>query len=366
MKVLVTGANGFLGRNLTVRLSELEHEVLPIGREDSEAAWASAVRKADAIVHLAGTNRSLDPVDFETGNVGLTERLRGLAAAAGKRTPIVYASSIQAANDSPYGLSKAAAEQILFDHANATGARVAVYRLPNVFGKWARISYNSAVATFCHRIARGEPIDIHDATAPLQLAYVDDVTGAFLPLLGGAFETGYHDVSPVYQTTVGEVADIIRDFAEARRTLTTPRVGVGLTRALYATYLSYLPVAEFDYCVPIHADDRGRFVEMLKTQDSGQFSYFTARPGITRGDHYHHSKVEKFLVISGSARFAFRHIQTGERHEIEVDGAEGRIVETIPGWSHNVTNTGETELVVMLWANEIFDRNRPDTVALKV
>lgn len=366
MKVLVTGARGFVGQNLAVRLGELGHEVLAIGREADDAAWALAVRDAEAVIHLAGTNRPLDPTEFETGNVGLTRRLCDLLAEAGNTAPIMYASSIQAASDNPYGRSKAAAEQVLLDHAQATGARVAVFRLPNVFGKWARPDYNSAVATFCHRIARGEPIEIHDPAAPLRLVYVDDVIDAFLPLLGGAFETGHKDMAPVYETTVGEVADLIRSFPASRDTMVTPRVGTGLVRALYSTYLSYLPVDTFHYDVPIHADPRGRFVEMLKTSDSGQFSYFTAGPGITRGDHYHHSKVEKFLVISGKAHFGFRQIQTGETHEIIVDGSEGRIVETIPGWTHNITNVGNGEMVVMLWANEIFDRARPDTIAMKV
>jgi UDP-2-acetamido-2,6-beta-L-arabino-hexul-4-ose reductase len=366
VKVLITGARGFIGRNLTVRLAELGHDVLAIGREDSEDAWSDAAQAADAVVHLAGVNRPSDVAEFETGNVGLTRRLCALLADAGSQVPIIYASSIQAENHNPYGRSKAAAEQALLAHAKATGVPVAILRLPNVFGKWARISYNSAVATFCHRVARGEAIDIHDPAALLKLVYIDDVIEAVLPLLAGAFPTGRQPISPIYETTVGKVADIIRSFPESRNTLVTPRVGAGLMRALYSTYLSYLPVEGFDYCVPTHADQRGRFVEMLKTSDSGQFSYFTAGPGVTRGDHYHHSKVEKFLVISGKAHFGFRHIETGERHEIVVDGREGRIVETIPGWTHNITNTGEGELLVMLWANEVFDRARPDTVAMKV
>lgn len=366
MKILVTGAHGFVGRNLTVRLRELGHDVLGIGREDDDAAWSDAARMADAVVHLAGINRPTDPAEFETGNVGLTRRLCDLLAEKGNLAPVLYASSTQAQNDNPYGRSKAAAERVLLDHATATGAPVAIFRLPNVFGKWTKPGYNSAVATFCHRIARGEAIEIHDPSAPLRLVYVDDVIEAFLPLLNGGFATGQFEASPVHATRVGDVADIIRGFPASRDTLITPRVGTGLVRALYSTYLSYLPTADFDYRVPIHADPRGRFVEMLKTVDSGQFSYFTAGPGITRGDHYHHSKAEKFLVISGRAHFGFRQIETGERHEIVVEGAEGRIVETIPGWTHNITNIGDGELVVMLWANEIFDRERPDTVAMKV
>ena len=366
MKVLVTGANGFLGRNLAVRLREERHEAFLIGRHSDAAAWENAVRQADAVVHLAGVNRPDDPADFESGNVGLTEKLCALLAESGRATPVIYSSSIQAVHETPYGRTKAAAETIILAHAAANGAGVAVLRLPNVFGKWARISYNSVIATFCHRVARGEDMLVHDPAAPLQLIYVDDVINGILPLLGGRFETGYHDLSPVYQITVGEVAEIIRSFATSRETLLTSRVGAGLVRALYSTYLSYLPMADFEYRVPIHADARGRFVEMLKTPDCGQVSYFTAGPGITRGDHYHHTKAEKFLVISGKAHFGFRHILSGERHQITVEGSEGRIVETIPGWTHNVTNVGEGELVVMLWANEVFNRDRPDTVPLEV
>lgn len=366
MKVLVTGANGFIGRNLAVRLGEAGHEVLGLGREDNEDVWRKAVRDADAVVHLAGVNRPVDVSEFETGNTSLTQRLCALLAEAGNSAPIILSSSTQAERPQPYGRSKAMAEDALRAHGRATGAPVAIFRLPNVFGKWARPDYNSAVATFCHRIARGEAITINDANAPLRLVYIDDVVDCFLRLIEDKFTSGDHEVTPEYKTTVGEVANILSSFPESRDSLVVPSVGTGLVRALYSTYLSYLPPSHFDYLVPIHADPRGRFVEMLKTRDSGQFSYFTAGPGVKRGEHYHHSKVEKFLVISGKAHFGFRQILTGERHELVVDGNEGRIVETVPGWTHNITNIGEGELVVMLWANEIFDRSRPDTIALKV
>ncbi|QPQ54434.1 NAD-dependent epimerase/dehydratase family protein [Allosphingosinicella flava] len=366
MRLLVTGANGFLGKNVVVRAGELGHEVIRLGRDDDQDAWSAAVRNADVVVHLAGVNRATEEFEFAMGNVELTQRLCDLLARAGNRAPILYSSSIQAGHDHPYGQSKAAAEDAQLDYSSRMNSPVAIFRLPNVFGKWARPNYNSAVATFCHRVARDEPIEVHDAAAALQLVYVDDVVDTFLRLIEASFKTGYHHIAPVYETTVGEVADIIRSFPLSRDTLITPRVGTGLVRALYSTYLSYLPTECFEYHLPIHADPRGRFVEMLKTPDCGQFSYFTAGPGVTRGDHYHHSKVEKFLVISGTARFGFRHIQTEECHEIVVQGQEARVVETIPGWTHNITNIGEGELVVMLWANEIFDRDRPDTFAMKV
>jgi UDP-2-acetamido-2,6-beta-L-arabino-hexul-4-ose reductase len=367
--ILVTGPNGFIGRTLCLRLAETGHDVIGIGRNHTEADLRDAASRASFVFHLAGINRPDDPAEFASGNAGFTETLCGALAAAGSTAPIVYTSSIQADADNPYGASKLAAENTLLRHGEATGAAIHLYRLPNVFGKWARPNYNSAVATFCHNIARGQPIAIHDPHAALRLVYVDDVVDAFLGLLADApADSGFRDVSPVYTTTVGEVAEIVRGFPRSRESLLTPRVGVGLVRALYSTYLSYLPVEDFAYTVPVHGreDPRGVFVEMLKTPDAGQFAYFVAHPGVTRGDHYHHSKAEKFLVIAGIANFGFRHIVTGERYDLVVRGGEGRIVETIPGWTHNITNTGEDDLIVMLWANEIFDRDRPDTIAAGV
>ncbi|MDY0050528.1 MAG: hypothetical protein RBR73_07255, partial [Halothiobacillaceae bacterium] len=248
-----------------------------------------------------------------------------------------------------------------------TGNAAHVFRLPNVFGKWCKPNYNSVVATFCHNIARGLPIQINDPAAPITLVYVDDVIGRFFQLMEGAVTAvdaeGFATVAPQYTTTVGELAKLIQSFRESRKTLTTERVGTGLVRALYATYVSYLPVESFTYPVPQHGDPRGVFVEMLKTPDCGQFSFFTAQPGVTRGGHYHHSKTEKFLVIKGAARFRFRHMQTGETHELVTRGDKAEIVETVPGWAHDITNIGSDEMVVMLWANEVFDRSKSDTYA---
>lgn len=367
MAVLVTGAHGFIGRNLRVHLAERRAEVIPIGSQDDEAALAEAVARADFVFHLAGVNRPQDEADFIAGNVDLTRRLCDLLAATGRRIPLVLSSSTQAERDNPYGRSKRAGEDIAFEHGRRTGAPVRVFRLTNVFGKWARPNYNSAVATFCHNVARGLPLTINDPAAPLSLIHVDDVVRAFLNVLDRPGEGAeFAAAEPVHDTTVGAVADMISGFMRDRQTLMIDRVGTGLPRALYSTFLSYLDPEAFDYQVPRHADPRGVFVEMLKTPDCGQFSYFTAGPGITRGGHYHHTKTEKFLVLTGEARFGFRHILTGQRHELVTRGGEGRIVETIPGWTHDITNIGDAELVVMLWANEIFDRERPDTVAEKV
>ena len=372
MRVLITGANGFVGRNLQLFLAERKDiEVVCFTREHAPAQFPDLLRGVDFVFHLAGVNRPQDPLEFVAGNSDLTTALvtavEAEMRASGKKVPIVYTSSIQAAYDNPYGTSKRVAETALQAFALRTGASALVFRLPNVFGKWCKPNYNSAVATFCHNIARDLPIQINNPVAPLTLVYVDDVIGRFFQLLSGAEPSvdaeGFATVAPQFTTTVGELARLIGSFRDSRNTLMTERVGTGLVRALYATYVSYLPVASFTYRVPQHGDPRGVFVEMLKTPDCGQFSFFTAHPGITRGGHYHHSKTEKFLVVKGEARFRFRHMQTGETHELVTSGAWAEIVETVPGWTHDITNIGSEEMVVMLWANEVFDRSKPDTYA---
>ena len=316
---------------------------------------------------MAGVNRPDHPNEFMEGNIHLTELLCSAIKATGRHIPVAYSSSIQAENSNDYGRSKQAAEEALIRLQQHTGNPVFIYRLPNVFGKWSKPNYNSAVATFCHNIARGLPIQINDPAAMIRLVYVDDVIDSFLSLisLGSArnatSNSTYVEVSPEYKITVGNLADQIRSFRDSRHSLFTDSVGEGLPRALYSTYLSFLPPASFAYAVPQHSDSRGTFVEMLKTPDCGQFSFFTAHPGITRGGHYHHTKTEKFLVIKGKAKFGFRHMVTNETFELETSGDEPRIVETVPGWTHDITNVGDEELVCMLWANEIFDREKPDT-----
>ncbi|KFC69457.1 capsular polysaccharide biosynthesis protein CapF [Massilia sp. LC238] len=372
MRVLITGAGGFVGKNLQLHLAERRDvEVVPYTRADDLASLPSLVAGVDFVFHLAGVNRPQDPAEFIAGNVDLTEALCAAVGAAaqatGKKIPVVYTSSIQAERDNDYGSSKRGAENALFELSRQHGIPVHVFRLPNVFGKWCKPNYNSAVATFCHNVARGLPIQVNDPSAPVTLVYVDDVIERFVQLMDGADAaldaSGFATISPQYTTTVGELAEKIAAFKGSRETLMTDRVGTGLLRALYSTYLSYLPVELFTYPVPKHGDPRGVFVEMLKTPDSGQFSYFTAHPGITRGGHYHHTKTEKFLVIKGTARFKFRHMLTGETHELTTTGGEPEIVETVPGWTHDITNIGSDEMVVMLWANEVFDRSRPDTFA---
>ena len=371
-RVLVTGANGFIGKNLVVRLRELaQFAVTEFVRGDAPEALPGLLAQADAVVHLAGENRPADEAAFARVNTGLTVALCDALAAeqqrSGRQLPLVLASSAQAERDNPYGQSKLAAEQAVQNLCGASGHSAIVYRLPGVFGKWCKPNYNSVVATFSHNIALGLPIQINDPAARLQLVYVDDVVTSFIAALD-APEPGMTrgELTPLYTTTLGELAQQIRSFKDCRTSLMSERVGTGLIRALYATYLSYLPKERFAYDVLVHGDPRGVFVEMLKTPDSGQFSYFTAHPGITRGGHYHHTKTEKFLVIQGRALFRFRHLLTGELSELVTSGDKPQVVDTIPGWVHDITNVGDDEMVVMLWANEVFDRANPDTVATPI
>lgn len=369
MKILITGSEGFIGKNLKLWYTEKKNiEILEYTRESTYQDFLNNISQADFIFHLAGVNRPQNSVDFYSGNTELTKILVDAVARSKKKTPILYTSSIQAEQDNLYGQSKYQAEQILLKYHDQTGADIFLYRLPNVFGKWSRPNYNSAVATFCYNTAHNLPIQINDPDVMLRLIYIDDVMTSFDKAMNGIEQTYNHFISVdhiTYSISVGNLARQIQAFQECRKTLVSEQVGSGLIRALYATYMSYLPSESFSYTIPQYADSRGTFIEMLKTKDSGQFSFFTAHPGITRGEHYHHSKTEKFLVISGQARFKFRHVLTGEKFELVTNGQEARVVDTIPGWAHDITNIGQNEMIVMLWANENFDRTRPDTISCK-
>lgn len=368
MKVLITGANGFVGQNLKLRLREISSvEVVSFTRDQDIGELSTLILDADFIFHLAGVNRPQDPSEFVSGNVDLTRELCRAIADSGRFIPVLYTSSIQADLDNPYGLSKKGAEQQLIALAATNNNPVHIFRLPNVFGKWARPNYNSAVATFCHNIARDLPIQINDPAAKVNLVYIDDVVDHFIDVMEGRLSGDpFVTVQPQYSISVGELVNHIRAFRGSRDTLITEPVGTGLVRALYSTYVSYLSPEAFAYEVPKYGDPRGVFVEMLKTPDAGQFSFFTAHPGITRGGHYHHTKTEKFLVIKGKACFRFRHMLTGQFYELDTSGELPQIVETVPGWTHDITNVGDEEMIVMLWANEVFDRERPDTYACPV
>jgi len=367
MNILVTGANGFIGKNLCIHLKEAGFESIEtITRDDTDESIDKKVNSADFIYHLAGVNRPENDAEFQAGNTDLTKKIVDILVNNKRSTPILLTSSIQAELNNPYGKSKAGAESAIFSYREKTGSTAYIYRLPNVFGKWCKPNYNSAVATFCYNVINDLPITVHKADAPINLVYIDDVCHAFVNLLINTPSKSeeYNYVEPVYKTTVGKIVSLLNDYKQSRTSLITSKVGVGFERALYSTYLSYFKPEQFNYDVPSYTDERGSFSEMLKTNDSGQFSFFTAHPGITRGGHYHHTKNEKFLVLKGDARFKFKHIVTGEEYELTTSEQVRTIVETIPGWTHDITNIGTEDLIVMLWANEIFDRKKPDTVAM--
>jgi len=364
--VVVTGAGGFIGRNLAVRLAEAGLAPMAISRQTTQDQAERWLSQADVVVHLAGAVRPQDPAEFAE-TVDYAAWVAGVIERGERRPLVICASSVRADDDTAYGASKRAVEHQILDLAARGWARPAIYRLPNVFGKWARPNYNSCVATFCNNLARGLPIRIDDPDAMLSLLYVDDLIDQWLALiLEQVDEGGFFEVSGACPATVGQVAEMIAAFADGRGAGQIQAVGAGLTRALYATFISTLPADAFSYPLTAHTDPRGSFIEILKTPASGQVSYFTAHPGVTRGGHYHHSKVEKFLIVHGEALFRFRHILSGDVHEVRTSAETPMVVETIPGWAHDVTNIGQDTMVSLIWASEVFDRARPDTVAATV
>lgn len=369
MRILVTGADGFIGKNLLARLKEdSSFKVSTFLRCDSEESLYQEIFCADAIVHLAGENRPASLEQFDVVNRLLTEKICRILRDLNKKIPIILSSSIQAELDNSYGKSKKAAEIAVMALATENENPIAIYRLPGVFGKWCKPNYNSVVATFCYNIAHELPIQVNESDFLIKLVYIDDVISSFLKYLRSEFICGVEKITvqPEYSCSIKDLAFQINQFKNCRNTLISEKVGSGFVRALYSTYVSYLPNEKFTYKLSSHVDNRGSFVEVLKTKDSGQFSYFTAHPGITRGGHYHHTKTEKFLVIKGTAKFRFNNIITGERYTVETSNFEPVVVETIPGWAHDITNIGDDELIVMLWANEVFDHNNPDTIMRKM
>jgi len=367
MNVLVTGASGFIGKNLVIRLNELGIKTESYNRENSIQDLPALFKKTDFIVHLAGENRPVDDKDFDVVNTGLTMSICDALRSSGESTPIILASSTQAEIENAYGKSKLNAEAAVKTLEIDTGCPVHVYRLPGVFGKWCKPHYNSVVATFCHNISHNLPIQVNNPDFELSLVYIDDVVEEFVKIIQGAKgDKKELSVQPEYKIKLGDLADQIKIFKESRDSLISEKVGSGLIRKLYSTYLSYLSPEQFSYLIPSYGDERGMFAEILKTKDSGQFSFFTAKPGVTRGGHYHHSKTEKFLVVQGKVRFGFRQVALDETYEIITTSKELKIVETVPGWAHDITNIGTEDIIVMLWANEIFDPENPDTIAHKV
>ena len=383
MRVLVTGAKGFVGKNLCLALGRMEGvEVLRYDLGNTRAELEEWAGSCDFVFHLAGVNRPKDPAEFATGNAGFTEEL--LALLARRPVPVLLSSSIQAALDNDYGKSKAAAEEAVRAYGARTGAPVYVFRLANVFGKWCRPNYNSAVATWCHNIARDLPIMVRDPAATVTLVYIDDVVESFLGNLDLATKNtkdtkGKNDeshgslrslrqndtlsVEPSYTKSLGEIVELIRSFHDEPRTLDVPDQRDGFAKKLYATYLSCLPEDQFAYPLTMHCDARGSFTEILHTAERGQVSVNVSRPGITKGQHWHHTKHEKFLVVSGEGAIRFRKMDDPSAKVItyRVSGAKLEVVRIPPGYTHNIENLGTTDMVTVMWANEVFDPQRPDT-----
>lgn len=366
--VVVTGSGGFIGKNLVqALLRERDVAVRTFDVSDADSSLASALLEADVVYHLAGVNRPENEEEFFTGNSGLTSRIVETLNNGKKRPLVVLASSIQAELDNAYGQSKLMAEKALEGFA-ADGGRSVVFRLPNVFGKWSRPNYNSVVATFCHNIARNLPIQVSDPARVMDLVYVDDVVKAFLALLDGANPVGFSrsEVQPVFHITLGKLVEELRSFESIRTGLQLPDLDNALRRNLFATYTSFLPGNGLNYFLEKRTDDRGSLAELLKSPHFGQIFVSRTRPGVTRGNHWHDTKVEKFCVIEGEAIIRFRDVNSDKPIEYPVRGDEFQVLDIPPGYTHSIENIGKGEMVVLFWSSEPFDRSRPDTHAQTV
>ena len=388
MNILITGAKGFVGKNLTAALQNIKdgkdkiHPELVIDDlylydvDTDPALLETFCEKADFVFHLAGVNRPKEQKEFMEGNFGFSSVLLDTLKQCGNTCPVMLSSSVQASltgryAGSEYGKSKKAGEDLFFAYAAETGAQVMVYRLPNLFGKWCRPNYNSAVATFCHNVANGLPIQVNDPSVELTLLYIDDLVDELLAALAGKEHRGADGfcLAPIVHTvTLGLIADTIKAFPQLRQTLGVPLLDDPFVKKLYSTYLSYLPAESFIYDLHTNSDDRGSFTEIIRTADRGQFSVNISKPGITKGNHWHHTKNEKFLVVKGTGKIQLRKIGTDEEGkpfpvvEFTVSGDRLQVVEMIPGYTHNIINLSNTEeLVTFMWANECFDPHRPDT-----
>lgn len=369
-KVLVTGAAGFIGRNLITALARRgDLEVLEFDLPDPPERMETLAREADAAVHLAGVNRPRDESEFVAGNVDLTRRLCGALERAERRAPLILSSSIQAELDNPYGRSKRAAEEVVAEYQRRTGAAVFIYRLPNVFGKWSRPHYNTVVATFCHQISRGLPVEVSDRSRVLRLVYVDDVVRNFEEVLTRAeWVPGCYrpEVQPEFRLTLGELHDRIVMFRDLAERGCVPDLADPFNRALYATYVWFSDPAGWARPVLMKRDPRGWLFELVKSPHAGQVFVSLTRPGVTRGNHYHDTKVEKFCVIRGRGRICLRPVCGGDILEYEVSDDPIRVVDIPPGYTHSIENTGSEDMITLFWASEIFDPDRPDTHPLPV
>ena len=380
MNILVTGAKGFVGKNLVCALENIrdgKDKTSPLSSElnifafdiDTPADLLDGYCKhADAVVHLAGVNRPQTQEEFMQGNRDFTATLLETLKKHNNTCPIFVSSSTQAALDNPYGQSKKAGEDLLRAYAAETGAKVCIYRFTNVFGKWCRPNYNSVVATFCNNIANDLPIQINDPAVVLRLIYIDDVVNELLQALSGnpTQDGDFCVVNPVHEVTLGKLTELLYSFRDSRKTLSVPDMSDAFVKKLHATYLSYLPTDAFSYPLKMNCDVRGSFTEIIRTPERGQFSVNISKPGITKGNHWHNTKNEKFLVVSGTGVIRFRHPEREEVYSYFVSGEKLEVVDIPVGYTHNIENLGDTDLVTFMWCNECFDPNRPDTYFLEV
>ena len=367
MKVLVTGANGFIGKNLITELERREGvEVLSFDVDTLSEKLDEYCKECDFVFNLAGVNRPQNEEEFMEGNFGFASTLVDTLRKYDNTCPVMNSSSIQAALENPYGKSKKAGEDMMFAYGQETGAPVYIYRFPNVFGKWCRPNYNSAVATFCHNIAHGLPIQVNDRSTVMHLVYIDDVVEELMQALDRhphVNDDGYCYVPTEHEITLGEIVTMLYSFRESRQNLMIPDMTEGnFEKKLYATYLSYLPVEQFSYPLLMHEDERGSFTEILKSADRGQVSINISKPGITKGNHWHHTKNEKFIVVSGKGLIRFRKHGEEEIIEYHVSGDKLEVIDIPTGYTHSIINEGDTDMVTLMWCNECFNPGRPDTV----
>lgn len=365
MKILITGSNGFIGKNLLHSIDLLKHQVLVHNSGDNIDSLKKSCLEADIIFHLAGVNRPSNNDEFYIGNSDLTKTITSILAQSNKCTPIVFSSSIQTSLNNDYGKSKSIAEKHLIDYHKKTSANIYIFKLANVFGKWSRPNYNSVVATWCHNVSRNLDIHINNSDSLITLVYIDDVIRAFLNIISGSLEIEknfYYEISPTFTLTLGELKNIINGFKESRNNLEVFDTSNLLIKYLYSTYLSYMPKYDFEYKLDPKIDARGSFTEILKSNTFGQVSVNVCKPNIKKGEHWHHTKVEKFIVVSGQGIIRFRSILESEIIEYEVNGRNLSVVDIPPGYTHNIENTGDTDLITLMWVNEGFNPEMPDTI----
>lgn len=368
MKILVTGAKGFVGKNLCITLKQMGHTVYEYDVDSTVCDLEKYTYDCEFVFNLAGVNRPKSEDEFMKGNFGFAKKLLTLLQQNNNKAPVMLSSSIQADLNNPYGISKKAGEDLFFEYSKNTGSKVLVYRFPNLFGKWCRPNYNSAVATFCYNTARDIAVNVTDRNIKLNLVYIDDLVCEMLSALEGkeTKDGQYCRVPVVYEKTLGEIVDLIASFKASRVDLSVADMSDAFTKKLYSTYLSYLPKDGFSYQLNMNCDERGSFTEIIRTPDRGQLSVNVAKPGVTKGNHWHHTKNEKFLVVSGSGVIRFRKPDSEEVLEYFVSGEKLEVVDIPTGYTHNIENIGDTDLVTFMWCNECFDPGRPDTFFLKV